>query len=168
MPKKIVVIGVESSGKTTLCEDLSQHYAIPFVPEFARMYLEENGAEYTLDDVKKMAQGHLDLEDVFEQKLQIIDTNLYVYKIWIEEKYSTTIDWIEKELANRHYDHYLLCDFDIPYQKDKLREHPNYEDRKRLYEKYKMLLEADSRSYSIVSGSMQERLQKSISIIDSI
>ena len=166
--KKVVVIGAESSGKTTLCEDLSKHFAIPYIPEFSRTYMEENGSDYTLEDVEKMAQGQLDLEDVFEQDLQIIDTNLYVYKIWIEEKYNTTIDWIEQEIVNRHYDHYLLCDFDIPYQEDEFREHPNKEDRQRLFNRYKELLEHDGCSFTTVSGSREERLEKSARVIDEI
>ena len=56
---RVVVIGAESSGKTTLCEDLSKHYSIPFISEYARTYLEENGSEYELDDVQFMAQGQL-------------------------------------------------------------------------------------------------------------
>lgn len=165
---RIVIIGAEASGKTTLCEDLSNHYRIPFVPEYARTYLEENGSQYELDDLQFMAQGQLELEDIFEQELQILDTNLYVYKVWLEEKYQTTIEWIEEELNTRHYNHYLLCDFDIPYQEDKLREHPNSEDRQRLFNRYKTLLENDNRPFSIIFGDREDRLQKSISIIESI
>jgi nicotinamide riboside kinase len=36
--KKIVVIGPESTGKSTLCEKLASHYNTLWVPEFAREY----------------------------------------------------------------------------------------------------------------------------------
>ena len=166
--KRIVVIGAESSGKTTLCKDLAKHYNISFVPEYAVSYLEENGSDYELDDVQFMAQGQLETEDLFEGELQIIDTNLYVYKVWLEEKYQTVVDWLEEEIATRHYDHYLLCNFDIPYEKGVFREHPNKEDRLRLFSRYKNLLEIDSRSFSVISGSREERLQKSVSIIETL
>ena len=165
---RIVVIGAESSGKTTLCQDLSKHYKIPFIPEYARTYLEENGSAYDLDDVQLMAQGQLELEDCSELEFQVLDTNLYVYKVWLEEKYKLQIEWVEDEIASRNYDHYLLCDFDIPYQVEEFREHPNSDDRKRLFDKYKNLLENDTRSFSVISGLREERLEKSVSIIDSI
>ena len=43
--KKIVVIGPESTGKSTLCKDLATCFQIKTVPEYARVYLESNGVE---------------------------------------------------------------------------------------------------------------------------
>ena len=36
--KKIVVIGPESTGKSTLCEQLAKHYKTLWCPEYAREY----------------------------------------------------------------------------------------------------------------------------------
>ena len=49
--KKIVVIGPESTGKSTLCKNLAAHYNTLWVPEYAREYLEKNGTEYTYEDL---------------------------------------------------------------------------------------------------------------------
>ena len=43
MLKKIVILGPESTGKSTLCEQLAQHYETMWCPEFAREYLLVNG-----------------------------------------------------------------------------------------------------------------------------
>ena len=49
--KKIVTIGPESTGKSTLCEQLAQHYDSMWCPEFAREYLLTNGKNYDYDDL---------------------------------------------------------------------------------------------------------------------
>ena len=49
--KKFVIIGPESTGKSTLCNQLAEHYQTLWVPEYAREYLEKNGTDYTYDDL---------------------------------------------------------------------------------------------------------------------
>ncbi|MEO5984128.1 MAG: ATP-binding protein, partial [Ferruginibacter sp.] len=48
--KKIVVLGPESTGKSTLCKQLADYYNTIWIPEYAREYLETNGKEYTYSD----------------------------------------------------------------------------------------------------------------------
>lgn len=61
--KKVVVIGPESTGKSTLSEQLANHYQTVWVPEFARGYLETLGRAYNQDDLLRIAEGQLQLED---------------------------------------------------------------------------------------------------------
>ena len=63
MIKKIVVIGGESTGKSTLCEQLASHYETVWVTEFAREYLEQLGREYVEQDLLQIAKGQLNAED---------------------------------------------------------------------------------------------------------
>ncbi len=65
MLKKVVIIGPESTGKSTLCEMLAQHFNTKWCPEFAREYLLTNGTDYTFDDLLTIAKGQLALEDEF-------------------------------------------------------------------------------------------------------
>ena len=58
--KKIVVIGPESTGKSTLCGYLADYYNTLWCPEFARQYLLDNGTTYTIDDLITIAKGQLD------------------------------------------------------------------------------------------------------------
>jgi len=67
MIKKIVIIGPESTGKSTLCEMLAQHYQTEWCPEFAREYLLTNGTNYNHDDLLTIAKGQVALEEEFEQ-----------------------------------------------------------------------------------------------------
>jgi nicotinamide riboside kinase len=59
-PFVITIVGPESSGKTTLARQLSNLYGSPWVPEFAREYLEGLGRSYTADDLEVIARGQLE------------------------------------------------------------------------------------------------------------
>ena len=61
--KKIVIIGPESTGKSTLCEDLAAHYGTAWAPEYAREYLLTHGKAYQYNDLLTIAKGQLALED---------------------------------------------------------------------------------------------------------
>ena len=64
---KVAVIGPESTGKSTLCELLAQHYNSQWCPEFAREYLLTHGTDYTYDDLLYIAKGQLAMEDEYTQ-----------------------------------------------------------------------------------------------------
>ena len=65
MVKKVVIIGPESTGKSTLCEMLAQHFNTLWCPEFAREYLLTNGSKYDFDDLKNIAMGQVALEEEY-------------------------------------------------------------------------------------------------------
>ena len=159
---KIIVIGPESSGKTTLCNELSKHFNLPFSKEYAREYLEKLNSNYTQDDLLKIAKGQLQTEN----GLQLLDTDLITLKIWSEYKYGSCDNWIltqiEKQKTENRF--YLLCSPDIPWQADKQRENPN--DREELFKIYKQELDDLEHTYFIVDG--KNRMKNSILKISSI
>ena len=61
--KKIVIIGPESTGKSSLCEGLAAHYQTSWVREYAREYLLAHGMNYSFEDLTTIAKGQLALED---------------------------------------------------------------------------------------------------------
>ena len=133
--KKIVVIGPESTGKSTLCEQLANHYNTVWCPEFAREYLSENGMDYSFEDLLNIAHSQLILEDNTLAKARngyyFIDTDMYVMKVWCEVVFENCHTWILKQIAKRQYDLYLLCDVDLPWVKDELIEYPDLKMRQR-------------------------------------
>lgn len=70
MLRKIVIIGPESTGKSTLCEMLAQHYATEWCPEFAREWLLTNGRDYQYDDLLTIAKGQIALEEEYSEKVR--------------------------------------------------------------------------------------------------
>lgn len=180
--KKIVIIGPESTGKSTLCQNLADHYHTLWVPEFAREYLEKHGTSYTYEDLYDIAAGQLELEDEAVGKLQntllkdyslsnqptvlFIDTDMYVMKVWSEFVFNKCNNWILNRIAERKYDLYLLCDVDLPWVKDDLREYPDVKVRKKLFYFYKDLLVNQPVPWCQISGDYEERLNKATTCIE--
>jgi nicotinamide riboside kinase len=166
--RKIVITGPESTGKSTISEALANHYQCNWIKEYAREYLQKLNKPYTLNDVLEMAKMQLHLEkniSVNNKEFIFLDTDLTVYKIWIKEKYNTEIDWINEEIKNSTHKLFLLCNIDLPWTPDPLREHPNLIDRQRIFKNYIQLLKENNFNYHIVSGRAEERLKNSIQYI---
>jgi len=70
--------------------------------------------------------------------------------------------------VERKYDLYLLCNIDLPWIADELREYPNEEPRKELYQMYKDIMLNQQTPWVDISGDYNERLQKAITAIDAI
>jgi NadR type nicotinamide-nucleotide adenylyltransferase len=170
--KKIVVIGPESTGKSTLCSQLAEHYNTCWCPEFAREYLLEKGGKYNYADLLNIAHGQLELEDTMltqaKNNFYFIDTDMYVMKVWCEVVFENCYTWILKQIALRQYDLIFLCDVDLPWVKDELREYPDLEFRKKLFNMYRDLLINQKTKWAEISGTDMQRLQMAVSIIDTV
>ena len=168
MTGPIVLTGPESAGKTTLSKALAASIQLPNLDEYAREFLENCAGKYTFDDVIKMAREQLRQENEFCLKHNnqcILDTDLTVYHVWIKEVYGAEIPWIEEAIATGINKQYLLCDIDLPWKFDPLREHPLEADRKRLFQEYIEVLERHKLSYKIISGLEENRLKNAIACI---
>ena len=185
MIKKIVVLGPESTGKSTLCAQLANYYNTIWVKEYAREYLITNGTAYTFDDLLPIAKGQLNLEDlaitnlnntinskgseaISEKKMAFIDTDMYVLKVWCEFVFGKCHNYILNKIAERKYDLYLLCDIDLPWIKDDLREYPDLKTRETLYHHYKDIMVNQQVPWVNINGNYDERLQKAINSINNI
>lgn len=205
--RKIVVIGPESTGKSTLCECLAAHYQTTWVPEYAREYLLANGNRYTYEDLLTIAKGQLEREDEIVSsgypvvsgvpgvngELSVasdetmreegagkphslltthnsipifIDTDMYVMKVWSEFVFGRCHQWILDRIVSRRYDLYLLCNTDLPWVKDELREYPDLATREKLFHIYKDLLVNQDTPWAEISGDNGQRLQKAIEAVD--
>jgi nicotinamide riboside kinase len=189
--KKIVIIGPESTGKSTLCEGLAAHYHTEWVREYAREYmLTHKGKAYSYDDLSTIARGQLALEDAaaargrsrerpsleagalcegatgMGDRILFIDTDLYVMKVWSEYVFGRCETWILKEIVARHYDGYLLCRTDLPWADDPLREYPDLATRERLYHIYKDILINQAVPWVEIGGQADERLQNAIAAVE--
>ena len=169
--KKIVILGPESTGKSSLCESLAIHYNTIWCPEYARQFLNENGTEYSYDDLLTIAKGQIAGEDAHVEKannMLIIDTDLYVMKVWCEYMFNNCHPFILEKINERKYDAYLLCDIDLPWTADEMREYPNEEPRKELFTIYKDLLINQTTPWGIVSGTGETRIQNAIELIQKL
>jgi NadR type nicotinamide-nucleotide adenylyltransferase len=176
-----VIIGPESTGKSTLCAELAKHYKTLWVPEYAREFLLKKSNQYTYDDLLTIAKNQLLQEDQYAEKLKeefiekmltptspllFIDTDMYVMKVWCEFVFGKCHPWIIEKIVEREYDFYLLCNTDLPWVEDELREYPDLETRQTLFQMYKDILVNQSTPWVLISGNIEERLEYAIREID--
>jgi nicotinamide riboside kinase len=142
-----------------------------------------NGTSYEFDDLLTIAKGQLALEDEYTDQLEInslpmleagghlplfIDTDMYVMKVWCEFVFNKCHRFILEEILTRQYDLYLLCNIDLPWVADELREYPDLHTRKKLYRIYKDILVNQAVPWVEISGSPEERLAKAIEATDGL
>jgi len=171
--QKIVILGPESTGKSTLCEAIAKHYDIYYCPEYARQFLTEKGLKYNYEDLLTIAKGQLTLEDEWIQKSTenkkntlVVDTDMYVMKVWCEYVFQNAHTYILEQINQRKYDLYLLCDIDLPWTQDEMREYPDPKPRAELFSIYKDLLINQNTPWGIVSGTGADRTKNAIQIIE--
>ena len=159
---KVIVTGPESSGKTTLCKQLSEQFKILFTEEFSRKYIDNLDREYLQEDLVIIAKEQLKNEQLTtnNKQLSLHDTDLITLKIWSEYKYGNCNDWIISQIEQQKQENrfYFLCSPDIPWESDPQRENPD--NREELFEIYKAELEQLDHNYFILEG--QKRLENSI------
>ena len=183
MIKKIVILGPESTGKSTLCEELATHYKTRWVPEYARTYLLEHGTAYQFDELLTIAKGQLALEDTITEAIEksqkteggtkktiplFIDTDMYVMKVWCEFVFKKCHRFILEQIVERRYDHYLLCNTDLPWVQDALREYPDQTTRDTLLKMYKDCMIHQPVGWTLISGKKTERLEMAIRAVDAL
>ncbi|MBM3413943.1 MAG: ATPase [Bacteroidetes bacterium] len=183
MLKKIVIIGPESTGKSTLCQELAEHFETIWCPEYAREYLLTHGTDYCFEDLLSIAKGQIALEDQLAAKLEkrvapllehgydipyFIDTDMRVMKVWCEFVFNKCHPFIEEQLAKRNVDHYFLCQPDLPWVKDQLREYPDQATREKLFTLYRNWLEKQAVPWTLIHGKDVERIRLAISAVNQI
>ncbi|WP_169391725.1 MULTISPECIES: AAA family ATPase [Psychrobacter] len=165
--KTVAIIGAESTGKTTLCQDLAAVFDSPFVLEFMREYLQKKWDELQLtctwEDLLPIAQGQINREN---QQAKIAansgsylfcDTCLFelmVYSYWY---YGNCPKALEAAALVHHYDLVLLTCVDIPWIADDLRDSPN--ERHAISDFFEMMLNRHQIAFKKVGGSRDERVE---------
>ena len=171
---KIVLFGPESTGKTTLSEQLARYYNTVWVPEYAREYLQNkwNNERKTCEshDLLPIAEGQIKLENELAKKatdILICDTDLLETKVYAEAYYVGNCDpLLEKYALANSYDLYLLTDIDIPWEADDLRDKPN--EREKMFQYFHDTLKKYHRNFIILSGNKEERLKIAIEQIEKL
>ena len=164
-PKRILILGPESTGKSTLAEKLAEHYSEPWVPEVAREYLEQLDRPYGYDDLLQIGRQQMQLEDEMAAGAKnhlFCDTDLRVIQVWSQHRFGKVDPWVLEEITRRTYDLILLCAPDLPWQEDPLREHPELEMRQQFFDVYLQLTLASGFPWALISGDTAERLSTAI------
>ena len=171
---KVVLFGPESTGKTTLSEQLARYYNSVWVPEYAREYLQNkwNNERKTCepDDLLPIAEGQMKLENELAKKTDsvlICDTDLLETKVYSEAYYLGSCDPIlEKYALENTYDLYFLTYIDTPWEVDDLRDKP--EQRAEMFKAFQKELITNKKRYVLLKGDKKQRLETAIKYIDKL
>jgi nicotinamide riboside kinase len=162
---KILVTGPESSGKTTLCNRLSDSFNLPIYEDFSRTYLELHGKYYKYKDLLKIAFLYVNNLEVQEDNNYIQDTFLVNMKIWSLYKYGKCHSYVNDKLEQFSFDYVFLMKPDLPWIQDPYRE--NREDRDHLFEEYIKIFNTLNWDYNVIQGVGEERYQMAECLLQS-
>ncbi len=127
----VCVTGPESTGKTTLARRIAEHAGTVWVPESSRAYAERIGRPLRASDVEPIAREHIaradassTLASAHAARLLVLDTDLLSTVVYARHYYGECPRWIERAERERRADLYLLCDVDVAWVDDGVRDRP--------------------------------------------
>ncbi len=166
---RIVLSGPESSGKSTLAEALAEHFDLPFASEHARHHLESGGAyPQSAEALEGLAREHLAWQRKCVPEASpcgVFDTDMLNYFVWADVAFGRVPAEISRSFAAEVHHMHLLCEPDLPWQPDPLRELPDLENRRMLFERYRAELERRGMRYFIIRGAGDARFAVAVDCI---
>lgn len=170
---RIVVVGAESTGTTTLTKALADHYKTPWAQEYGRYYSESLSDlfshNWNTDEFAHIAATQQAMEDalaVASNGVLFCDTNAFATCLW-HERY---MDFQSKEVENigsqSKVHLYILTAPDIPFVQDGVRDGEHL--RHAMHINFKKRLESMDIPYILVKGTLKQRLQQSISTVNNL
>jgi NadR type nicotinamide-nucleotide adenylyltransferase len=157
---RVCVLGAESTGTTTLAQDLAAHYGCRWVPEYGRAFSgSRTTTEWRSEDFVHIAQRQQSDEDAAARaggRLLICDTDALATSIWHERYVGTRSSEVERLAAARSYALYILTGDDIPFVQDGTRDGEHI--RGWMTARFREALAARSEPWIEVRGSRAERL----------
>lgn len=158
IPRRVVLTGSESTGKTTLTADLARHYQAVWVPEYVRGYADWKGAPLEAGDVTPIARGQIAAQDLALERargLLLLDTDLLSTVVYAEHYYGFCPEWVRAAANHRRADFYLLCDIDVPWTSDPQRDRAG--ERPVMHELFRSALAERGFPFRVIRGGWRER-----------
>ncbi|HEX8055264.1 MAG TPA: AAA family ATPase [Novosphingobium sp.] len=159
LPTRLVVLGAEATGKSTLCAALGARWREPVADEFGReLWLAKDG-KLTLSDMLKIAKTQIAREDHLlteARRALICDTSPLTTAFFSQEMFGEVVLELQR-LARREYDLTFLCMPDFPFVQDGTRQDEDF--RKTLHATYVAHLTSHGIPFVPLSGGIQDRLE---------
>jgi NadR type nicotinamide-nucleotide adenylyltransferase len=166
---RIVLTGSESTGKTTLGDRLASHYGVALVPEFVRAYAERKQAPLDFSDHGPIARGQMALEDEHAARggpVLIQDTDLLSTVVYCRHYFGRAPEWIEAEARARRPDLYLLCEIDVPWTADGVRDRGDR--REEMQGLFRAAVVDTGADVLVIEGDLESRVRRAVEAIDGV
>ncbi|TDP41956.1 AAA family ATPase [Nocardia ignorata] len=178
LTRRVVVLGAESTGTTTMAEALAEHYGAPRVPEYGREYSERKLAalgpsahwsqvEFTSAEFPLIAARQQEREDRAAREsgpVLFCDTDAFATEIW-HERY---LGFPHPSLRTPPRQHlWLLTDHTaVPFEDDGLRDGEHL--RPWMTERFHTELTRTGKRFTVLTGSHHERLRAAVAAVDQL
>jgi NadR type nicotinamide-nucleotide adenylyltransferase len=170
---RVCVTGPESTGKTTLARRLAEWVHTEWVPEASRVYAERVRRALLWSDVVPIAKEHVALAEAGSalaraggSRAIILDTDLVSTAIYSRHYYAAVPRWVAREERRRRADLYLLCDVDVPWVPDGIRDRPT--DRDEMLGRFERALQRRQTERVLISGDWDRRWDLARSAVASL
>lgn len=175
---RVVLIGAESVGKTTLCEQLAAHYGTVWVAEYGREHWEKKIAEqdvpgeiptWTDDEFVHIAEVQQSRENeaaTRANRVLICDTNAFATATWFERYAGTRHPEVDAIGARDIVDLYLIPSPDVPFVQDGVRDGEKI--REWMHARFLELIRANGTPYVLITGAYDTRLAQASAAIDAL
>ncbi|MES2888792.1 MAG: AAA family ATPase [Pseudomonadota bacterium] len=158
---RVVLLGGESSGKTTLARALAEALQTEWVPEYGRELWERRGGHLDAADLQFIAEEQVRREDRAATRARahlVCDTSPLTtlgYSLWLFGQAPAAL----QALAERRYALHVLCAPDMPFEQDGTRRDAAFRDQQhRWYLERCAALQAQGHAVCHVRGSVAQRV----------
>ena len=163
---KIVILGTESTGKTTLTEKLAEHYKCTSVKEAGRDIV-ANSNSFSFDDLILISSEHakrIDEATTGKSPLVIIDTDIHITKSYSNFAFNRELEVSDKIYNSNKADLYLYLNNDVEYVQDGTR--LSETDRNLLDLSHRGILKQHNIDFVEIKGNWEQRFEKAVEQID--
>ncbi|MBP9749916.1 MAG: AAA family ATPase [Candidatus Pacebacteria bacterium] len=172
--RRVAIVGAESTGTTTLAQDLAKRFTTVWVPEVGRYYSEGKmfghaKDAWTADELAWIGRAQADLEDALAlqaHRVIFADTNPFATELWHERLVGGTNEDARAVSDTRRYDLHIVTDVGIPFVQDGTRE--GGEARLLMHERFLEELKSRNVPYLLVQGTCDERLRQATRAVRAI
>ena len=172
MSRRVVVLGAESTGSTTLAEALAAAYETAWVPEYGREYTEIREGGLTAPWLTHEFDLIADRQQAMEREaarssprpLLLCDTDLFATTLWHERYLGERVPRLEARAAEHRPILYILTGDEIPFVQDGMRDGEHI--RHAMQDRFREALAAQPVPWLEVRGSVAERVAAARPAID--
>jgi len=165
---KVAILGTESTGKTTLTEQLARHFSCSFVLEAGRELIPDS-TDFGFDDLLLVASEHAKKINnaIFgDSSLVIIDTDIHVTKSYAKFIFDRELPVNDHIYNTNKADLYLYLNNDAPYYQDGTR--LNKMQRDLLDRCHREVLADHQIKFVEISGSWQTRFEQAVAEVSKL
>ena len=174
--RRVVLIGAESTGKTTMAGLLADRFSTNWVAEFGREHWERKMAGLKIDDlppswshqefveIAQTQQAHENEAARSANRVLICDTNAFATGTWHERYYGTRHAEVDAIGAKDVVDLYLLSAPDAPFVQDGFRDGEFIRDW--MHGRFKTQLEAGATTFVTLLGSYEDRHAEAVRAVE--